>query len=67
VFDIKLKLSLIKAMGIYRKVEDSSLASIIERIDQESSLDRLERLRLSEKIYRSINEILEAMLRSTLD
>ncbi len=67
VFDIKLKLSLIKAMGIYRKVEDVSLASIIERIDQETSLDRLERLRLSEKIYSSINEILEDMLRGTLD
>jgi recombinational DNA repair protein (RecF pathway) len=67
VFDIKLKLSLIKAMGIYRKVEDSNLASIIERIDQENSLDRLERLRLSDKIYRSINEILEDMLKGTLD
>jgi len=67
VFDVKLKLSLIKAMGIYRKVEDSNLASIIERIDQENSLDRLERLRLSDKIYRSINEILEDMLKSTLD
>jgi signal-transduction protein with cAMP-binding, CBS, and nucleotidyltransferase domain len=67
VFDIKLKVSLIKAMGIYRRVEDSSLTSIIERIDQENSFDRLERLRLSEKIYRSINEILEDMLKSTLD
>jgi hypothetical protein len=67
VFDIKLRVSLIKAMGIYRKVEDSILASIIERIDQESSLDRLERLRLSDKIYRSINEILEDMLKGTLD
>jgi hypothetical protein len=67
VFDIKLKLSLIKAMGIYRKVEDVSLAGIIEKIDQETSLDRLERLRLSDKIYRSINEILEGMLKGTLD
>jgi len=67
VFDVKLKLSLIKAMGIYRKVEDSNLASIIERIDQENSLDRLERLRLSDKIYRSISEILEDMLKGTLD
>jgi signal-transduction protein with cAMP-binding, CBS, and nucleotidyltransferase domain len=67
VFDVKLKLSLIKAMGIYRKVEDSNLASIIERIDQENSLDRLERLRLSDKIYKSINEILEDMLKGTLD
>jgi hypothetical protein len=54
-------------MGIYRKVEDSDLASIIERIDQENSLDRLERLRLSDKIYRSINEVLEDMLKGTLD
>jgi recombinational DNA repair protein (RecF pathway) len=67
VFDIKLKLSLIKAMGIYRKVEDMSLAGIIEKIDQETFIDRLERLRLSEKIYKSINEILEDMLRGTLD
>jgi recombinational DNA repair protein (RecF pathway) len=67
VFDIKLKLSLIKAMGIYRKVEDVSLAGIIEKIDQETSLDRLERLRLSEQIYRSINEVLEDMLKGTLD
>jgi signal-transduction protein with cAMP-binding, CBS, and nucleotidyltransferase domain len=67
VFDIKLKLSLIKAMGIYRKVEDVNLAGIIEKIDQETSLDRLERLRLSEKIYKSINEILEDMLKGTLD
>jgi signal-transduction protein with cAMP-binding, CBS, and nucleotidyltransferase domain len=59
--------SLIKTMGIYRKVEDSNLASIIERIDQENSLDRLERLRLSDKIYRSINEVLEDMLKGTLD
>jgi recombinational DNA repair protein (RecF pathway) len=67
VFDIKLKLSLIKAMGIYRNVEDVSLASMIEKIDQETSLDRLERLRLSEQIYKSINEILEDMLKGTLD
>jgi hypothetical protein len=67
VFDIKLKVSLIKAMGIYRKVEDVSLASIIEKIEQEGSLDRLERLRLSEKIYGSINEVLEGMLKGTLD
>jgi recombinational DNA repair protein (RecF pathway) len=67
VFDIKLKLSLIKAMGIYRKVEDSRLAGIIEKIDQETSLDRLERLRVSEQIYRSINEVLEDMLKVTLD
>jgi len=45
----------------------SSLAGIIEKIDQETSLDRLERLRLSEQIYRSINEILEGMLKGTLD
>ena len=67
VFDIKLKVSLIKAMGIYKRVEDVSLASIIEKIDQEGSLDRLERLRLSDKIYRSINEVLEGMLKGTLD
>jgi len=67
VFDIKLKVSLIKAMGIYRKVEDVSLAGIIEKINQETSLDRLERLRLSEQIYKSINEILEDMLKGTLD
>jgi recombinational DNA repair protein (RecF pathway) len=67
VFDIKLKVSLIKTMGIYRNVEDVSLAGIIEKIDQETSLDRLERLRLSDKIYRSINEILEGMLKGTLD
>jgi recombinational DNA repair protein (RecF pathway) len=67
VFDIKLKVSLIKTMGIYRNVEDVSLAGIIEKIDQETSLDRLERLRLSEKIYRSINDILENMLKGTLD
>jgi hypothetical protein len=54
-------------MGIYRNVEDVSLAGIIEKIDQETSLDRLERLRLSEKIYRSINDILENMLKGTLD
>jgi signal-transduction protein with cAMP-binding, CBS, and nucleotidyltransferase domain len=67
VFDIKLKLSLIKAMGIYRKVEDVSLASIIEKIEQEGSFERLERLRLSEQIYGSINEVLEGMLKGTLD
>jgi len=67
VFDIKLKLSLVKAMGIYKRVEDSSLAGIIEKIDQETSLDRLERLRVSEQIYRSINEVLEDMLKGTLD
>jgi recombinational DNA repair protein (RecF pathway) len=67
VFDIKLKLSLVKAMGVYRKVEDSRLAGIIEKIDQETSLDRLERLRVSEQIYRSINEVLEDMLKGTLD
>jgi hypothetical protein len=67
VFDIKLKLSLIKAMGIYKRVEDVNLAGIIEKIEQESSLDRLERLRLSEQIYGSINEVLEGMLKGTLD
>ncbi len=67
VFDVKLKLNLVKIMGIYREIEEEPIGVIIKKIERENSLEILERLKLSEKIYKSINEILEGMLKGALD
>ena len=68
VFEIKLKLELVKSMGIYREdVFDANTLHILNRIASESSFESLERLFLSEAVYKSIDESLERLVKELLD
>jgi len=68
VFEIKLKLELVKSMGIYKEdVFEANVRQILNRIANENSVENLEGVFLSEAVYRSINEALEGLLKELLD
>ncbi|WP_448584491.1 hypothetical protein [Thermocrinis sp.] len=68
VFEIKLKLELIKSLGVYREdLFENSLVKILGRIDREDRIENLEKLYLSESLYRKILQSLEDILKKSLD
>ncbi len=68
VFEIKLKLELIKSLGVYREdLFENSLAKILNKINCENRIENLEELSLSEPLYRKITHYLEDILKKSLD
>ncbi|WP_333784613.1 hypothetical protein [Thermocrinis sp.] len=68
VFEIKLKLELIKSLGVYREdIFENSLAEILNKINREDRIENLEELSLSESLYRKITQHLEDILKKSLD
>ncbi|WP_448588212.1 hypothetical protein [Thermocrinis sp.] len=68
VFEIKLKLELVRALGIYREdLFEGEMAKVVNEIDRECRVERLEKIFLSKPAFMEISEALEKMLKRSLD
>ena len=68
VFEIKLKLELIKSLGVYREdLFENAVVKILKKIDSESRIENLEKLSISEPLYRKILQSFDDIVKNTLD